>query len=110
MDTQHLVRIFIYMKQMSQMKKIIIAAVAIATLMSCQSEKDKLIDEKIASIDSQLESIELIEEDFNRYMEILEREDFNPTDEELEFMAEHDYKSNLHTQLTEKREYWVLQK
>jgi predicted transglutaminase-like cysteine proteinase len=100
------------MKQMSQMKEIIIAAVAVATLMSCQSEKDKLIDSKISTIDAKLELINLTEADFDSVLLLMNQDTLglNFTDEEIMFMEEVNYKINRHTQLINERENWVLQK
>jgi hypothetical protein len=97
---------------MSQMKEIIIAAVAVATLMSCQSEKDKLIDSKISTIDAELELINLTEADFDSVLLLMNQDTLglNFTDEEIMFMEEVNYKINRHTQLINERENWVLQK
>ena len=97
---------------MSQMKEIIIAAVAVATLMSCQSEKDKLIDSKISTIDVELELINLTEADFDSVLLLMNQDTLglNFTDEEIMFMEEVNYKINRHTQLINERENWVLQK
>ncbi len=94
------------------MKEIIIAAVAVATLMSCQSEKDKLIDSKISTIDAELELINLTEADFDSVLLLMNQDTLglNFTDEEIMFMEEVNYKINRHTQLINERENWVLQK
>jgi len=113
------------MKQMSQMKEMIIAAVAVATLMSCQSEKDKLIDSKISSIDARLELVDYELSDFDKYDKLMQRKgevrrimdsgdtlyelpDY--TEEELKLIGEIEWKVNYSSQLKEEREFWVLQK
>ncbi len=102
------------MKQISQMKEIIIVAVAVATLISCQSEKDKLIDDKISSIDARLESIvesiDLTRDEQDRYLELMGKDRDSLTDKELELMLTVEAISNRCTQLNEEREYWILQK
>ena len=91
------------------MKKVLLV-LSIVTITSCQSEKDKLIDSKISSIDAQLELIELTEDEFDRDLELLDKDWSDLTDEEKMFMATFEAKVNRHTQLTKEREYWVLQK
>jgi len=109
------------------MKVILITAVAVATLMSCQSEKDKLIDSKISSIDERLKSIDYDLEDWDRYDElrrrkstkiwfissyggdtIYERPEY--TKEEREFMGKMEAELDYHSKLQEEKEYWILQK
>jgi hypothetical protein len=109
------------------MKKIIIATIAVSTLISCQSEKDKLIDSKISSIDTRLESIEYDLEDWDRYDELRRRkstkiryigsysgdtlyEQPEYTEEEREFMYTLEAKLNRSSELKSEKEYWILQK
>jgi len=109
------------------MKVMIITAVAVATLISCQSEKDKLIDSKIASIDTRLESIDYDLEDWDRYDELSRRkstkiryissysgdtlyEQPEYTEEEREFMYTLEAKLNRSSELKLEKEYWILQK
>jgi hypothetical protein len=115
------------MKQISQMKEIIIATVAVATLISCQSEKDKLIDGKISSIDTRLESINYNLEDWDRYYELMKRKSTKIrhvssysgdtlyerpeyTEEEREFMYTLEAKLHRSSELKSEKEYWILQK
>ena len=92
------------------MKEIIIAAVAVATLMSCQSEKDKLIDSKIASIDARLD-YDISLEDHEYFQKLMERDvNVEYTEKERKFINIMKAKINYYSQLEEEREFWVLQK
>ena len=107
------------------MKEMMVAVVAVATLMSCQSEKDKLIDSKIASIDARLELVDYELSDFDKYYELMQRKgevrrimdsgdtlyelpDY--TEEERKFMYTLEAKLDRYSQLEEEREFWILQK
>jgi len=109
------------------MKVMIITAVAVATLMSCQSEKDKLIDSKISSIDERLKSIDYDLEDWDRYDELRRRKNTKIwyissysgdtvyerpeyTKEEREFMYTLEAKLHYSSELQAEKEHWILQK
>jgi hypothetical protein len=107
---------------MSQMKEIMIAAVAVATLMSCQpNEKELLIDSKISEIDSKISRIEsnFSSKDWEQLKSLQDRyfkgltgptRKHDLTDEELRLYYDMSSDFKYILELKKERENWVLQK
>ena len=102
------------MKKMSQMKEILIAVAAVATLASCQpTEKEKLITQKLEEIDWYLDyyrGMGVMQPDSaNIALDIMRKPYLERTEKEEDIYFRFLYYMDKIKEKKEEREYWVLQ-